>query len=475
MVFSSTLFLFYFLPVVLLLYYLTSKNTKASNTVLLASSLLFYLFGGIDTFPLIIVSIIINYLVGFLIGLISNQFMKKYVLLLGVICNTSLLFYYKYFNFFIKVYNMVPRAYLKWMPNAQYKDIVLPIGISFFTFQGMSYIIDVYRGEVFAQRNVLKVALYISLFPQLIAGPIVRYSDINKQLSTRIICIDRITEGTFRFIFGLGKKCILADVMSEIADKVFAMNPGSLTPSLAWAGAISYTLQIYFDFSGYSDMAIGMGKMLGFDFPENFNYPYTSKSIREFWRRWHISLSAWFRDYVYIPLGGSRRGNVYFNLLVIFLLTGLWHGADFVFLFWGMWHGFFCIVERFVASHFRIRLPSLVSRLYTLLIVTIGWVMFRSEGIVYAIKYIFAMFGKKGSEFNYYNVYYFLDRRYITSFVLALALAFGIPQFIYNRADEIIKPKIISALRYPYALFILVLSLMMVINRNYSPFIYFRF
>ena len=348
MVFSSVLFLFYFLPTVLLFYYITGR---ARNYVLLIFSLVFYLFGGVEFFPLILISILLNYVSGMLIGVFTDrQAARKAVLIVSVIANLGLLFYYKYFNFAGEIYASLCKT-LSFLPFLAFPHVTLPIGISFFTFQGMAYVIDVYRNHAQPQKDITKVALYISMFPQLIAGPIVRYGDVAKDMDLLSgkkgfpADTDRICQGVVRFVKGLGKKVIFADILAENVDKIFAMDAASIPTVMAWVGIIAFGMQIYFDFSGYSDMAIGMGKILGYDFPENFNLPYTSASIRELWRRWHMTLASWFRDYLYIPLGGSRSGNVYLNTFLVFLCTGLWHGAAWTYVLCGAWHGLFMIFE----------------------------------------------------------------------------------------------------------------------------------
>jgi alginate O-acetyltransferase complex protein AlgI len=341
MLFSSTIFLFVFLPCTLLGYFLIRKELR--NAFLLMMSICFYAYGEPKFVFSMLAFILFSYVGGWLVEL-TRKFSKtkrRLVLVATLSVNLSLLIFNKYYDFFI--YNVDSVFGL----SIPLKNIVLPIGISFFTFQGISYIIDLYLGKIPLQKNLLKIALYISLFPQLVAGPIIRYIDIKEQIDSRTVDLERFAYGIKRFIIGLGKKVIIANSFAVWADYFFASNPSSLSVVGAWAGAISYALQIYFDFSGYSDMAIGLGKMFGFHFLENFNYPYISHSIQEFWRRWHISLSTWFKDYIYIPLGGNRSGSVYINLLIVFSLTGFWHGASWNFIVWGLWHGMFLIAERF--------------------------------------------------------------------------------------------------------------------------------
>lgn len=349
MVFSSIIFVIWFLPLFLLSYFVLPRLIPRQNKIvlfnwiLLIASLLFYAWDTPIFLFVMLLSIFMNYSLGILIGRTQNGKTKKMELVISIVANLALLGYFKYSNFAIDTLNQCLGT------NISNLNIVLPIGISFFTFQGLSYVIDVYWKKVEVQKNILKVALYISMFPQLIAGPIVRYDTICKQINEREVNFDNLVIGFRRFTFGLAKKVLIANVLGETADKIFSVdyfNVTHMSAAVAWYGAICYTMQIYFDFSGYSDMAIGLGKIMGFDYLENFNYPYISKSITEFWRRWHISLSSFFRDYVYIPMGGNRTGNVYFHLAVVFLLTGLWHGASWTFIIWGAWHGFFILLER---------------------------------------------------------------------------------------------------------------------------------
>ncbi len=373
MVFSSVIFLFYFLPIVLISYFAVKKELR--NALLLAASLFFYAWGEPAFVFVLILSVAVNYVAGIGISYFKkkgSRLSAKGFLCFAAAVNLGILFYYKYVNFFIDNLNRVS-DYTGMGIHLHEVSTALPVGLSFFTFQGLSYVIDVYRGTVPVQKNPLHIALYISMFPQLIAGPIVRYEDIYKNISSRSISLDDVEDGIRRFITGLAKKVIIADTMALTADAVFAEGLEQLTPSLAWLGAVCYTFQIYFDFSGYSDMAIGLGRILGFHFMENFNMPYISKSVTEFWRRWHISLSSWFRDYLYIPLGGSRRGNVYIHLLIVFICTGLWHGAAFTFLFWGLWNGLFLVIERMGTNRgCMLHFPKGVRWIYTMSVVVTG-------------------------------------------------------------------------------------------------------
>ncbi|MGM0878733.1 MAG: MBOAT family O-acyltransferase, partial [Bacillota bacterium] len=403
MLFSSTVFLFLFLPIVLVTYFLVPRAFK--NTILLGVSLCFYAWGEPRFVIIMILSILMNYVFAMIVN--TNQVNKtkvKWVMAAMVIANLALLGVFKYANFAVENINsLLGTSFTN--PN-----IPLPIGISFFTFQAMSYVIDVYRKDGQVQRNPLNLALYIALFPQLIAGPIVRYQTVATQIKVRHETFERFAYGTKRFIIGLGKKMILANNCGFVTDQVFAQNPSDMSSGLAWIGIIAYSLQIYFDFSGYSDMAIGLGKMFGFDFLENFNYPYISSSVSEFWRRWHISLGSWLRDYVYIPLGGNRKGEwtTYRNLFIVWLATGIWHGASWTFIVWGMYYGIFIMLEKAFLGKLLKRIPVFMQHVYALLVVVIGWVFFRAETFSYAFSYIKTMFGLNGTGAwditAYYNI-----------------------------------------------------------------------
>ena len=467
MVFSSVTFLFYFLPIFLILYYSARKELK--NIILLLASLLFYVWGEGKFVLVLIADIFINYIFASLIDKTTNRKYKKIFLGIAVSLNLILLFYYKYADFGIKILNDVGQ--LIQLEEIPLLNTVLPIGLSFFIFQGMSYVIDVYKNDVPIQKDPLKVALYISMFPQLIAGPIVRYSDIYKNIEKRAVDTDRIYYGTCRFISGLGKKVIIADILAITADRIFMLPIDQLTISIAWLGAVCYTLQIYFDFSGYSDMAIGLGKLLGFNFDENFNLPYISTSVSEFWRRWHISLSTWFRDYLYIPLGGNRKGNVYINLLIVFFCTGLWHGASYYFIFWGLWHGFFVVLEKILKKK-GIVIQGVLGWIYTMMVVVVGWVFFHERGI----KYIGAMFGLCSKEFKWYGIDYYLDAQVVFTIILGIILSSGLVQKIFNRLEEkAYRKTVVHVIRDISLAIILFCCIYMIASGNYSPFIYFRF
>lgn len=468
MVFSSTIFLFMFLPATLLGYYLIRHELR--NVFLLLMSLLFYAAGEPKFVFVMLLSIVANYLLGLLIWYSKNKtiWFQRVFLILSLFVNLGILFYYKYYDFAIGNINSLFGS------EVSLRHIVLPIGISFFTFQGMSYVLDVYLGKSEVQKNPINVALYIALFPQLIAGPIVRYSDINKEIVSRRENIDDFASGVQRFTVGLAKKVILSNNFALLADYAFNMPSEQLEVGLAWLGAIAYTFQIYFDFSGYSDMAIGLGRMFGFHFLENFNYPYIAQSVTNFWRRWHISLSSWFRDYVYIPLGGNRTGNVYLHLLTVFFLTGLWHGASWNFVVWGLWHGMFLIVERLARNRSTtVSLPSAVKWFYTMLVVVIGWVFFRAENLSAAVSYLQSMFGLN-SIAGQMTMYALQD--YGVTFILGIICMLPIlhkykvwreKSDLHQRASYILEPLLCGIL--------LLLGIAFTVSSTYNPFIYFNF
>src|SRR5436190_13114691 len=388
MLFTSPVFLFLFLPLVLGTYSLLGR--RARNGFLLAASLLFYAWGE-GIFVLVMCgSIVANYLFGRALDA-SGQ--RTGLLAVAVATNLALLGCFKYANFLVD--NLNAASAVLHVAPLHLEPIHLPIGISFFTFHALSYLIDVARRRVRAQRSPIDFGLYITLFPQLIAGPIIRYHDIAAQLAGRTVRRERFAAGVRRFVLGLGKKTLIADTLALPADAIFALPPASLTASLAWAGALLYTLQIYCDFSAYSDMAIGLARMLGFEFLENFDYPYVSRSITEFWRRWHISLSRWFRDYLYIALGGNRRGprRTYVNLVTVFFLCGLWHGANWTFVVWGLYHGLFLVLERRGAAAWLAARPAWLARAYTVFVVLVGWVFFRADSMTAAAGMLRAMAG----------------------------------------------------------------------------------
>lgn len=466
MVFSSSIFIFVFLPLVLFLYYISGKKLK--NYVLLLASLFFYSWGGVSYLKILIVSIIINYIFGILIDDVrSNIKLRKIFLRLGIILNLALLFYYKYYDFTIENINEIFNT------NYSIKNIVLPIGISFFTFQGMSYIIDIYRNDGKVNKNPFSVALYISLFPQLVAGPIIKYKTIDDQIRNRKESLEFFSYGINRFVIGLAKKVIIADILAGMADNIFNLYYSGIDMPTAWIGAICYTFQIYYDFSGYSDMAIGLGYMFGFEFMENFNYPYISKSITEFWRRWHISLSRWFKEYLYIPLGGNRRGNIYFNLFVVFLVTGIWHGAAWTFILWGLWHGFFILIERAIRNkEWYINVPRTIKYIVTMLIVILGWVLFRADNLEQAIGFIKTMFGFSKAIDITFEYSYFINKKLVFWIVISIL---GAVPFANNNLKKYKKSKNFEVLSTIIISLLFIISIIFVVNSTYSPFIYFQF
>jgi alginate O-acetyltransferase complex protein AlgI len=482
MVFSSITFLFFFLPAVLLA--VSAAGRKAGNICLLSFSLFFYAWGEGVYVLLMLLSIAANYIGGRLIHRLEGQ-VRRLAFVSTVSLNLLLLGYFKYAGFIADSLSRL-LAYVG-IPPLQFEPVHLPIGISFFTFQALSYIIDIYRRKTLPQESLVNLALYISLFPQLIAGPIVRYTDISAQLSGRKTGLEQFCRGVQRFIYGLSKKVLLANPLAEIADRIFALPGSELTVGFAWLGALCYTLQIYYDFSGYSDMAIGLGRMFGFSFLENFNYPYVSRSIREFWRRWHISLSSWLRDYVYIPLGGNRggTGRTYFNLLLVFFLCGLWHGASWTFVVWGFYHGFFLVLERTAPGKTLERLWRPLQRVVTLLIIVFGWVIFRCETLGEAGRYLVAMLGRGGEAALEISFLFSLDRKQQTELVAAIVLAAPVyPGFVAIRGRLLeLDSRILrysaelssSGLQFFLSLVLLYFSIISLAAGAYNPFIYFRF
>ena len=464
MVFSSMVFLCIFLPVVFLLHLLL-PGIRAKNGMLLLASLAFYAYGEPVYVILMIASAFVNYLSALLIG--KNPAGKKAVMAVNVILNLGVLVLFKYTGFLAESVNTIFGTAIP-VPS-----IRLPIGISFFTFQAMSYVIDVYRGVTGAQKNFGKVLLYISFFPQLIAGPIVKYHDIAQEIENRTQTVDGVTDGIRRFIVGLSKKVLISNTVGLVADTLFAADVSGLNAAAAWIGAVSYMLQIYFDFSGYSDMAIGLGEMFGFHFKENFNYPYISGSIREFWRRWHMSLSGWFQEYLYIPLGGSRKGKIrtVINKFIVFLCTGIWHGANVTFLFWGLYHGCFLMLEEIVPAIREQggKVKSFFQHIYTLLVVLIGFVFFRADSMHQGAAWIKTMFTGFGSN----------------TAAMSLALEQLTPLYLVTVAVGSVaccpvkmlvkKGRAYEAVTAAGSLVLLLLCMLSLASGTYNPFIYFRF
>lgn len=470
MLFSSITFLLIFLPVTLALYFIVPQ--KFRNLIMLIASLIFYAWGEPIYIVLMILSIALNYFCGLDIEEKQNDKQKaRRSLIFAVVVNLLLLGFFKYYGFLMDSLNTVLPV------DIPYRELALPIGISFYTFQAMSYIIDVYRGEAKTQKNILYFALYISMFPQLIAGPIVRYVDIEEQLKNRSFSMRKFGQGAEYFIIGLAKKVILANSMGQIYNQISGLEMGSFSVLTAWVGCISYAFQIYFDFGGYSDMAIGLGKMFGFEFRKNFDYPYISSSITEFWRRWHISLSTWFREYVYIPLGGNRctQSRQIMNLLIVWMLTGLWHGAAWNFLVWGLYYGSLLVLEKFVWGKVLGRLPSAVKHIYSLVLVLIGWVFFFSPNLGYAVSYIGTLFGAGASAFADKQALFFV----FTNWLLFLLAILGSSSFGYTFMKRMIGEFNSVRMRKAAAgiiyIGIFLISVAYLVTESFNPFLYFRF
>lgn len=490
MVFSSPIFLFLFLPVVFIVYSIAPRRLR--NFVLLLASICFYMWGERLFFAFMLASIVFNWLFGLALDAFAERTARKLIVAAAVALNLGLLAFYKYAEFLAVNLNLVLAA-VGVQPVAVASPH-LPLGISFFTFHALSYVIDVYRRDAGAQKSPIDFALYISFFPQLIAGPIVRYHDIFRQLSKREMTLDLAASGVERFLTGLGKKVLLANPLGEVADQIFVLPIDQINPAVAWLGLICYTLQIYFDFSGYSDMAIGLARLFGFNFLENFNYPYTAQSIQEFWRRWHISLSNWFRDYVYIPLGGNQvpEWRIYLNLWFVFFVCGLWHGASWTFVVWGLIHGAFLVFERMGLASLIGALPPPFRHLYTMLVVMCGWVFFRSADIDQALGYLRVMVGLGVAPLDA-SVVQYVDPLVGTSLVLSVLAC--TPVFSRITADwrcrsgqvrGELNPGIetlrigseattVLRIRLVLLLSIGVLAGARIAAGTYNPFIYFRF
>ena len=483
MVFSSPLFLFLFLPLVLACAAL--PGLKWRNGVLLGFSVLFYAWGELAFVFLMLGSTLLNYWLGLWVDGQSDAAARRRAVALAVTLNIGTLAFFKYANFAVANCNVVLHG-LGW-GQIRWHQVRLPIGISFFTFHALSYVLDTYRRKAPAARNPLDVALYIFFFPQLIAGPILRWSAIAPQIAQRVVSRQRFAEGARRFVGGLAKKTLIANVVAVPADQIFGLPSAELHPSLAWLGSLCYLLQIYFDFSGYSDMAVGLGKMFGFEFLENFDFPYISQSVQEFWRRWHISLSTWFRDYLYIPLGGSRagRGRTYLNLVIVFFLCGLWHGASWTFVAWGLYHGLFLVLERAGFGERLAKLPRPLRHSYTLLVVIAGWVLFRAGSFGQALAFWKNLAGCAPAPGAYQPL-----ARYLTQEV-AWSIGFGVlvsmPTWLWlkRRAAQLQKqlPALLQPVTLPlgYLLELALVAALLVVSAawlagsTYNPFIYFRF
>lgn len=475
MLFTSPIFLFLFLPLFLLIYYVSPEKLK--NVMLLIFSLLFYWWGENK----IVLVMLFSAMVDFSCGILIAKGFRRFTLAISILVNLGLLGFFKYYNFAFE--NYVSALDFLGLSNSGLEsapNIVLPIGISFYTFQTMSYTIDVYRGNAKASRNFIDFATYVTMFPQLVAGPIVRYIDIQSQLRDKSLSLNNFSLGAGRFIVGLSKKMLIANPCGALADNVFLNNISDLSTGWAWIGILAYAFQIYYDFSGYSDMAIGLGKMLGFDFLENFNFPYVAKSVQEFWRRWHISLSTWFRDYLYISIGGNRQGSTrtYLNLTIVFVATGLWHGASWNFVVWGLFHGAFLVIERLGFSRLLHMVPNTIQRAYLILVVLVGWVFFRVENLEIAIDYILVLFiPQQGSEAvnSYLSFFHFT----IESLIIFCIAMIGSSQTIVRKVENAIFGENPGIWNYGVVagslLTMLLICLFYIASESHNPFIYFRF
>lgn len=468
MVFSSLVFLFVFLPLIIFLYYISKDKYK--NYLILTASLFFYAWGEPIYIVIMLVSIAVNFIFGKKVCKYNIRSNRKIWLVVSIIFNISMLGIFKYTGFFIENINRVFKY------NITDPGIALPLGISFFTFQAMSYVIDVYRDDAKVQKNLLHLALYISLFPQLVAGPIVRYQTVADQIENRKHTMQKFENGVSRFIIGLAKKVLLSNSLGMLADSVFNTQISELTVLSAWLGIIAYSLQIFFDFSGYSDMAIGLGNMFGFEFLENFNYPYISKSASEFWRRWHISLGSWFRDYIYIPLGGSKKGKLrnYINLFIVWFLTGFWHGASWTFIAWGLYFGVLIAIEKAFLGKILDKIYPPISHLYLVLVVMIGWIFFRANSFTYAFNYIKLLFGLDNNLlYNNLTIMYLNDYGYI----IVLSVIFSVPiiPILKNKLHEFKETHVYYIIRSIVFMSMFGAIVIELVNSTYNPFLYFRF
>lgn len=471
MLFSSITFMFTFLPCVILIYYISPKSIR--NFILMLFSMIFYAWGE----PKYIFVMLASIIVGYGMGLLTDYYKKKdrdktarLAMVISVLVNLGILFFFKYIGFFTENLNKIPGIELKVLGHA------LPLGISFYTFQILSYSVDVYRGKAKCQKNIINLAAYITLFPQLIAGPIVRYETVAQQLDKRKESVDMFGDGVNRFVTGLGKKVLIANMCGEIFDKLSGLAASENTIILSWICSIAFSLQIYFDFSGYSDMAIGLGKMFGFEFLENFDYPYISKSITEFWRRWHISLSTWFRDYVYIPLGGNRKGKgrTLLNIFIVWLLTGFWHGAEWNFIIWGLYYFVLLMLEKLFLLEWLKKAPSVISRLYSLFFINLGWVIFAYDKMPALKNAVLNMFGGSALAFsNDLTIYYLIS--FGLFFVIAFVAATPLPKKLVTKLLNNKNEGLVTGLNAVFILCVLVLSTAFLASEAFNPFLYFRF
>ena len=472
MLFSSLTFIFLFLPIILFVYY--TVNPKGKNVVLMLASIVFYAWGGVSLTSILIISILGNYAFGLWVDKWKHR--NKIPVIIGVIFNILLLGVFKYANFVVDNLNQIGWA------NIKDPGIILPLGISFFTFQALSYLIDVYREETPVQKNLFYLALYISFFPQLIAGPIVRYNYLAPQLTRRKESIENFSKGIERFLLGLVKKVIVANQFAIVARDAFSLSPDLLPQQMAWAGVISYSFQIYFDFAGYSDMAIGLGLMFGFKLPENFDYPYATSSIRQFWNHWHITLGAWLKSYLYIPLGGNKKGinRTYLNLFMVFVVCGFWHGANWNFLIWGLVHGAFMIFERaWFEEKVLKRAGKIIPVIYTFSVATLAWVFFETTSFEHTVAFFKVLF-LGNPEFSGSN---YITKVFSPEFMLigvpAILGSFGffkgLQNFVNNNYPQLKHPLLIGGLKTTFVLGALAIITILLISDTYNPFIYFRF
>jgi len=503
MIFSSVIFLFFFLPFACSIYYLSWKKWR--NLVLLLASLIFYIWGGREQVFVLLLSILLNYLLGLSLDLAdratargkpdfdfagakdsrpNRHAFRKLLFSLGIALNLSILTFYKYINFLI--FNLNLSLTGLHFPAIAMDNVVAPLGISFFTFHALSYLIDIYRYEAAPQRNPLKLALYLAIFPKILAGPILKYRDAENQLGERLETSHILLTAIQRFIIGLGKKVLIANPLATVVDKIFAVPGGELGLDVAWVGLICFTLQIYFDFSGYTDMAIGLGKAFGFEFPENFNYPYISQSVQEFWRRWHITLSVWFRDYLYIPLGGNRcsLARQYRNLIVVFVLCGFWHGASWNFILWGLWYGLFLVLERMKVGRVLRTAWRPLRHLYALAVIMIGWVLFRADDLSHALHYLQALSGFNGAGSGQYYLEQYVDHEVVLTLIIGGVAALPATAFLKRLTGSFVgsSGKLSRVVAQGISLaHIAILGLLFLLSCSavavgtYSPFIYFKF
>ena len=468
MLFSSMTFVFVFMPLVMSIYLLSKKEIR--NYVLLAASIIFYAWGEPRYLAIMIMTIFVTYAGARLIDRYVETAGRKWALALTILVDLGFLIYFKYFNFIVDNVNAALQL------NLDFIDVVMPIGISFYTFQAISYLIDVYRREVEAQKDVNKLALYIVLFPQLVAGPIVKYHDVCEQIDERTVTFADVVVGLKRFIIGLAKKVLVANTLAVVVDRIFAQQPETLGFGYAWLGIVAYAVQLYFDFSGYSDMAIGLGRMFGFRFLENFNYPYISKSITEFWRRWHISLATWFKLYLYIPLGGNRKGAVrtYWNLFAVFLVTGIWHGAAWSYVAWGIWNGIFIVIERFFGLDKDKNdrwYVSAAKHVYAFFAIVWGMIIFRAESLSYAYEYICRMLHIDVTK-HLPDYDYGVNNKFAIMLIVGLICAMPVCRnLIYIKYEHKVQRTLVNI--WLFLLFFW--STISLAASTYNPFIYFRF